>query len=272
MRIKLFTLLATIVLSICAVLCDGIWAVRAQQPAAVSYESAVTRAREECASLWSDRAFDQLRDKVPLGEEEPTPSMLANPERMRPTDKPLADLAIKTLESCRAAYAPAFTMLPPSVADVIHGLQRKQDVLIAELYSGKITFGEFNTKMKALNVESLRALSMIPQSSQSDHPYIATSLNNLAVLHVSQGRYADAEPLYKQSLAIYEKTFGPDHPNVATALNNLARLYQDQGRYTDAEPLYKRSLAIREKALGPDHPDVAVSLNNLARLYQHQGR
>ena len=73
-----------------------------------------------------------------------------------------------------------------------------------------------------------------------------------------QGRYAEAEPLYKRALAIREKALGPDHPDVAKALNNLAVLYQKQGRYAEAEPLYKRALAIREKALGPDHPDVAT--------------
>ena len=84
------------------------------------------------------------------------------------------------------------------------------------------------------------------------------SLNNLAALYADQGRYADAEPLYKRALAIREKALGPDHPDVATSLNNLAELYRDQGRYADAEPLYKRALAIYEKALGPDHPNVAT--------------
>src|SRR5947209_14352606 len=37
-----------------------------------------------------------------------------------------------------------------------------------------------------------------------DHPDVATLLNNLALLYVSQGRYADAEPLYQRGLAIYE--------------------------------------------------------------------
>ena len=92
------------------------------------------------------------------------------------------------------------------------------------------------------------------------------------MLYTDQGRYAEAEPLYKRSLAISEKALGPDHPDVGTSLNNLAVLYQAQGRYAEAEPLYKRSLAIREKALGPDHPDVGTSLNNLAVLYQAQGR
>ena len=100
----------------------------------------------------------------------------------------------------------------------------------------------------------------------------APSLNNLAELYRDQGRYAEAEPLYKRALAIREKALGPDHPDVGTSLNNLAELYRAQGRYAEAEPLYKRALAIREKALGPDHPDVGTALNNLAELYRAQGR
>jgi tetratricopeptide (TPR) repeat protein len=48
-----------------------------------------------------------------------------------------------------------------------------------------------------------------------DHPDVAASLNNLAELYRAQGQYAQAEPLYKRSLAIVEKALGPDHPNVA---------------------------------------------------------
>ncbi len=37
-----------------------------------------------------------------------------------------------------------------------------------------------------------------------DHPDVAQSLNNLAFLYEDQGRYAEAEPLYKRALAIDE--------------------------------------------------------------------
>ena len=103
-------------------------------------------------------------------------------------------------------------------------------------------------------------------------PRLATSLNNMAQLYGAQGRYAEAEPLHRRSLAIREKTLGPDHPDVGTSLNNLAELYRAQGRYAEAEPLFRRDLAIYEKALGPDHPDVGLALNNLAVLYENQGR
>jgi len=37
---------------------------------------------------------------------------------------------------------------------------------------------------------------------------VATSLYNLAGLYEAQGKYAEAEPLYKRSLAIREKALG----------------------------------------------------------------
>ncbi len=46
-------------------------------------------------------------------------------------------------------------------------------------------------------------------------PRLATTLNNLAGLYQAQGRYAEAEPLYKRALAIIEKALGPEHPPVA---------------------------------------------------------
>ena len=72
---------------------------------------------------------------------------------------------------------------------------------------------------------------------------LAATLNDLAELCKEEGRYADAEPLYKRALATWKKALGPDHPDVAQSLNNLADLYSAQGRHADAEPLYKRALA-----------------------------
>ena len=109
-------------------------------------------------------------------------------------------------------------------------------------------------------------------AASRDELAVGSWCNGLGLALYDQGRYAEAEPLYKRALAIAEKALGPDHPDVASCLNNLAILYKAQGRYAEAEPLYKRALAIREKALGPDHPSLAQSLNNLALLYDAQGR
>ncbi len=101
---------------------------------------------------------------------------------------------------------------------------------------------------------------------------LATTLNELALLFTDQGKYAEAEPFFQRSLAIYEKALGPEHLDVAIILNNLGLLFTDQGKYAEAEPFFQRSLAIREKALGPEHPDVATSLENYAFLLQEMDR
>src|SRR5258708_7743902 len=116
------------------------------------------------------------------------------------------------------------------------------------------------------------ALSIRERMLGPDHPEVAAGLNNLASLYQAQGRYAEAEPLFKRALAIGDKVLGPDHPDAAVRLSNLAMLYRDQMRYAEAEPLAKRALAISEKALGPEHPDVAVWLSNLAMLYRDLDR
>jgi tetratricopeptide (TPR) repeat protein len=120
-----------------------------------------------------------------------------------------------------------------------------------------------------------QALTLAKSLHPGDHPYVATSLNNLALLYNSQGRYSEAEPLYKQALEMRKRLFQGDHRDVAISLNNLAELYRTQGRYSEAEPLYKQALEMTKRLfqdVNGDHHDVALSLNNLAELYSSQGR
>jgi tetratricopeptide (TPR) repeat protein len=105
-----------------------------------------------------------------------------------------------------------------------------------------------------------------------EHPDVATSLNNLAGLYSSQGKYEEAELLYRSALEMYKWMLGEEHQNVATSLNNLAELYCSQRKYEEAEPLYRSALEMYTRVLGTEHPDIAMSLNNLAELYRSQGK
>jgi len=89
-----------------------------------------------------------------------------------------------------------------------------------------------------------------------DHPEVAESCSNLAILYNQKGDAGKAQPLYERALAIYEKQYGPDHPEVAHTLTDLAVLHLEAGRDDVGRPLLERALDIQEKALGPDHPDV----------------
>ena len=130
----------------------------------------------------------------------------------------------------------------------------------------------YNAQGRYGDAEPLFKRALAIAEKTPNDPALGIRLNNLGGLYKLQGRYAEAEPLYKRALVVIEKAAGPDHPDVGTALNNLGQLFVAEERYAEAEPLAKRALAIAEKALGPKHPIVATRLSNLAGIYSDRGR
>ncbi|KAG1659551.1 hypothetical protein FOA52_015355 [Chlamydomonas sp. UWO 241] len=102
----------------------------------------------------------------------------------------------------------------------------------------------------------LEEISQREAQHGKDHPRVAETCSNLAILYNQRGEAAQALPLYQRSLAIYEKAYGPEHPDVAHTLTDLAVLHLEQGDDHIGRPLLERALRIQEKALGPDHADV----------------
>ena len=101
---------------------------------------------------------------------------------------------------------------------------------------------------------------------------LAASLSNLGTVYRAQGRYAEAEKLYRRALELREGNFGAAHPEVAVVVNNLATLYHAEGRTAEAEPLFRRALAIWEQFPGQEDRHLATALNNLAGIYRATSR
>jgi hypothetical protein len=78
-----------------------------------------------------------------------------------------------------------------------------------------------------------------------EHPRYATALTTLAGLYYASGKYGEAEPLLKRSLAIAEKALGRDHPDVASARRTLEEL---QARLAIAPDMTADHMAAAEKA------------------------
>ncbi len=87
-----------------------------------------------------------------------------------------------------------------------------------------------------------------------EHPQVAAGLNNLALLYKTQGKYTEAEPLYRRALAIVEKALGPEHPNAAQVLGNYAELLRKTNRDAEAAKLEARAKAIRAKNAAQNPP------------------
>ena len=212
---RIVTLVGNLALGIVALLCGASGQVGAasapQQFDARNFQAATAKANEYCTTLWSDHAFDPFRDKMPFLGEQPTSSMLTNSQRVRPEDKPLADLVLKTAAKCNAAFATALAMLPPPVHAKVLSAKRKGDTLNKQLSEGKITFGEYNVK----RVEILKQAAL----AQVDE---AAALDQQVTQLYKHGHFSEALPLAQRAPTIREKALGPDHPDVATSLNNLA--------------------------------------------------
>jgi tetratricopeptide (TPR) repeat protein len=74
-----------------------------------------------------------------------------------------------------------------------------------------------------------RALAIDETSYGPEHPKVATSRNNLALILKDLGDPTEARKLMERALAIDEVAYGPNHPKVATRRNNLAMILQDLG-------------------------------------------
>src|SRR6266567_4062132 len=117
-----------------------------------------------------------------------------------------------------------------------------------------------------------QAVALHEQILGLEHPEVATSLNELALVYQFQGCYSLAEPLFTRSLTIWERISGANLSDLATGFYNLGTLYIDQGKYDQAEAPLRRALTLWEQISVPGHPDLTYALHFLAVLYTEQGR
>lgn len=100
----------------------------------------------------------------------------------------------------------------------------------------------------------------------------AVSLAQRAGALEQEGKFAEAETLYREALAIYIASAGENHPQTATCYVNLAENLIAQNKRAEAEPLQRKSLAIREEALGGRDPATIRVASALATTLEHQGK
>jgi tetratricopeptide (TPR) repeat protein len=88
----------------------------------------------------------------------------------------------------------------------------------------------------------------------------------------SDGRYDEAEVVFRKVLEMREAAYGLEHPNTLTSVSQLGSVLAQQGKYKEAEAMDRRALQGGEKVLGPEHPSTLTSMANLASTYRNQGR
>lgn len=101
---------------------------------------------------------------------------------------------------------------------------------------------------------------------------VALIADNLSVLYLDMGRFADAEKLGRQALDAFERIGGEADRDAVYSLNNLAAIYKATGRSTEALNFLQRAIDLtgRTPVLAND-PVIAMLNDNLAGVFADRG-
>jgi tetratricopeptide (TPR) repeat protein len=97
----------------------------------------------------------------------------------------------------------------------------------------------------------------------------ARDIERQASIAQREGRFADAERLLGEAIAIWTRLRGPDDVEVLNDQMNLAVAYRRWGEAARAVPLLERVVAMLPKTNDPDVPQLLLmAQNNLAAAYR----
>jgi tetratricopeptide (TPR) repeat protein len=95
---------------------------------------------------------------------------------------------------------------------------------------------------------------------------------DVADLLVMQGKYGDAEKIFRTIIQAQSSAVGPEHPDTLNSRHRLIYALTRQSKYAEAEAEARQVLKLREKILGPQHIDTIVSRYDLADSLVDQGK
>ncbi len=164
------------------------------------------------------------------------------------------------LEDARAAYQAALVLARARgpVAEL---------VVLRELGNVETDMGELAPALADL--EKARDLAL--HELGEHHPKLASIRHDLGGIAYRQGKYAEAEQLYRQALAVREEVYGADDVTVAGTIEALSVTELAEGKLDASTKDAERAIHIFEQRLGADHPDVANALNDIGGAYHRAG-
>ena len=104
----------------------------------------------------------------------------------------------------------------------------------------------------------------------TNHPQLAYSLANWAMVQVLQRRYKDADQLLAASVEILKINNMLGTNNGQSILNNVALLSQKLGDYSNAEKLYRQVMESVKQSEGGNESIYRIALANLSTMFLEQ--
>jgi len=97
----------------------------------------------------------------------------------------------------------------------------------------------------------------------------------MAMEYLTQGRFDDAEELYRMALNVSETAMGVANPAIIGHLEELSSFYVSRAKFEEAEPYLKRIYALRINSAQEqlsDYFDLADTVDKLSTVFERTGR
>lgn len=120
-----------------------------------------------------------------------------------------------------------------------------------------------------------QGLALRRENFGADSVDYAESANDLALLCRDTYRFAEAQPLAEEAVAVRTRMLGGNDPLVAETLETLGSIYSGQGAYEKSATTFEKARAIYEShidAKNPAPPEYGTLLVNLAGNYHRLGK
>ena len=156
-------------------------------------------------------------------------------------------------------------------APLVRRLGQDGRLLGADLRSGRALVEQARGAYAEAMAQQQQVLEIRERELGPEHPAVAATLDNLAIVHGLLGEREREAALFERALALQERALGPDHPEVARTLHNLAIVYVVRGALDEALAAQLRAREIWRRALPPAHTDIVAATINLARIHGERG-
>ena len=116
-----------------------------------------------------------------------------------------------------------------------------------------------------------RALDLLEERGERDHPLVGALLNNIGVVLRGRGDLEEALSYMERAVEHTRRVLGEDSEDYEVQLSSLGRVLGQLGRFEEANKALDEARDVAEKLYGTDHPFYAWHLVNKARMRQLQG-
>ena len=168
-----------------------------------------------------------------------------------------------------------------ATATEIAKLQKKLEITKApKTTSDRLSIAKIQMELGTLCKDSGQYQKAEPYLAEASKTYSidaagsleeTSALNHLASLYNNWGKFAKAERIQRQALALCQKMKTEDRGEIAVNKLLLADILRQQGNYKEAQPYLLEALAVL-KEYRPNSREYAAALNNLGALYYWQGQ